>query len=85
MPEGIANVTISEEDGVCRVLVPVEPTKNMMDVGVAGALTIALGGSAEEGLREIWAAMVEAGRTSGEILKTSHQLHKSVLPRSPTQ
>lgn len=71
MSKGIANV---------KVLVPAEPTEDMLAAGLSGALDIALGGSTEEGLKEIWAAMVEEGQISGETPKTPDLLCKSDLP-----
>lgn len=71
MSEHIANATI---------LVPAEPTEDMMAAGLSGALDIALGGSTEEGLKEIWAAMVEEGQVSGETPKTPDLLCKSDPP-----
>ena len=73
MSEDIANVA---------VLVPVEPTEDMLVCGLSGGLSIALGGPMRPGLREIWAAMVEAGQIAGEIPNTSDRLDKSAPPRS---
>ncbi len=73
MSDGIANVD---------VLVPVEPTEDMLAAGLSGALDIALGGSVASGLKEIWAAMVEEGQISGKTPKTFDLLCKSDPPHS---